>query len=154
MELTFVRRVPSDPPRTELIAWIWGYNWCSKANKISDTPDICNPSTNRAVEFKHIPFTDKFGAIDWSCYANVNIYFYGCGYNPDGTVNYDNVRANFVSQAEGGMFPQQQQDYDCTYDTENRACPYNPGYGMQTEFEGFMSVSRASRALLRIEGHC
>ncbi|CAK3937902.1 Hypothetical predicted protein [Lecanosticta acicola] len=131
-------KVPSTPPRTEFICWQYGENWCTYANKISDTPDICNPSTNRAAEFKTVPFSDRYGVVDFSCYANFNVYFSGCENNADGTVNYDNLRANFVSQSQGSQFPGTHVDYDCTYVTENRACPYDAGYGTQTEWEALL----------------
>lgn len=70
---------------TEVDAWLYGYNWCSHSNFVSDTGDICSDTgTDRTVEFMHAPFTNKFGAFDPICYANIDIQLFGCEPAEDG----------------------------------------------------------------------
>ncbi|KAK4499508.1 hypothetical protein PRZ48_010023 [Zasmidium cellare] len=85
---------------TEIDAWLYGYNWCSHSNFVSSTGDICSDtgSNDNRVEFMHAPFTNKFGAFDPICYANIDIQFFGCEPGQNGGFNYDNVVAWITSK--------------------------------------------------------
>lgn len=91
MRTNIAHSVPATPPTQEIDAWSFGDNWCSNANSMSDTQDICSLQDGR--EFMHVPLTDKFGALDTQCYANFKVWFSGCSYNDDGSMNYDDVVA-------------------------------------------------------------
>lgn len=66
---------------------------------MSSTGDICADTGGAdTVEFMHAPFTNKFGAFDPICYANIEIQLYGCEPGEDGGQNYDNVVAWITSK--------------------------------------------------------
>jgi hypothetical protein len=135
--LTF-SRLPSN--QTEINAWAYGYNWCSHSNKVSSGTNICSDtSTDRSVEFLHLPLTNKFGAIDWDCYANVDIKFNGCVYDEDaGTTDYSEVTATFTAKDGSSSFT-----YPCYDDREYHGCVYDGQLSppSETDYTAFLSVS-------------
>ncbi|KAI5357801.1 hypothetical protein Slin15195_G036710 [Septoria linicola] len=122
---------------SEINAWVFGYNWCSKSNKISSGGDICSDNgVNRTVEFMHIPLSNKFGTFDWDCYANVDINFHGCQRDVNDEWDYSNVTASIAAKDGGAKY-----EYQCVDDREHHACVYNGQLATPSEvsYTAFMS---------------
>lgn len=135
-------RLPDDS--IEINAWVYGYNWCSHSNFVSQSADICKETSapTDAVEFMRIPLTDKMGHFDWDCYANVDIRFHGCNNSSadsaGSVVGVGEITACITAQDGSSTY-----EYQCADDRECHSCVYNGQIKPASEVEltAFMSVS-------------
>ncbi|KAF7192478.1 hypothetical protein HII31_06180 [Pseudocercospora fuligena] len=130
----------------EINAWIYGLNWCSHSNLISqNNNDICDlPPTgqNTSFEYMHAPLYTKFGQRVKGCYANYDVLFENCTITTTGSrTDYGGVVATFVSKDGASKYT-----YQCVQDSEYHGCVYNGQVEPFTEakYEAFLTCGIAA----------